>query len=127
MKKILASLATIFMAVGHFSQTFALTFDDLNPLNPAIGGGTAANQKELSTPGSIIGRAYQYIFPIAGLILFVMIVWGGFEMLSGAASAKAKDAGKQRVTAAIGGFLLLFSTYWIVQIVEAVFGVTILK
>ncbi|NCN24376.1 MAG: hypothetical protein GW945_02745 [Candidatus Pacebacteria bacterium] len=55
-----------------------------------------------------------------------MLSWAGFEMLAGASSEKSLDAGKQRATAAIVGFLLLFVSYWIMQIVEVIFGITIL-
>jgi hypothetical protein len=67
-----------------------------------------------------------FAFPIAGIILFLMIVWGGFEMVTGATNAKSMDAGKQRITAAVIGFILLFSSYWLMQIIETVFGLAIL-
>lgn len=98
------------------------TFRNLNPLYI----GESDYRVQLSTPRGIISRALTFAFPLGGIILFVMIVWGGFEMLSGAATKKSLDAGRERVTAAIIGFILLFSSYWIVQIVEAVFGVRIL-
>jgi len=98
------------------------TFRNLNPLNR----GDAAIAARLSSPGGIIGRVLLFAFPLAGLILFAMIVWGGFEMLTGAASSKGMDAGKQRVTNAIIGFIILFSSYWIIQIVQTVFGIAIL-
>jgi hypothetical protein len=98
------------------------TFRNLNPLYI----GNSEYKTQLSTPRGIISRALTFAFPLGGIILFVMIVWGGFEMLSGAATKKSLDAGRERVTAAIIGFILLFSSYWIVQIVEAVFGVRIL-
>jgi hypothetical protein len=47
-------------------------------------------------------------------------------MMMGAADTKSFDAGKQRVTAAVIGFVLLFCSYWIAQIVQFIFGVTIL-
>jgi len=106
------------------------TFDALNPLK--IGGNqdmtkteASAYAQELSTPGGIISRLIKFLFPLAGLVLFVMLVWGGLEIMLGAVSKKV-DAGKQRVTAAIVGFLLLFSSYWIWQILQVVFGVKIL-
>ena len=55
-----------------------------------------------------------------------MLSWGGFEMLTGAADPKAQEAGKQRITAAIIGFLLLFASYWLAQLVQAIFGISIL-
>jgi len=76
--------------------------------------------------GNFINEALNFIFPLAGLVLFIMIVWGGFEMLTGAASKKNLDAGKQRIMAAIVGFILLFCSYWIIQIVEQITGVNIL-
>jgi hypothetical protein len=100
------------------------TLDALNPLtqlgNPGVTG-------QLNTPGAVISRFLtSFAFPIAGLILFIMLVWGGFEILSGAASKKSMDAGRQRIQSALLGFFLLFISYWIVQLIEYVFGVTIL-
>ncbi len=107
------------------------TFDILNPLQ--IGGGENINVEaasdfatDLSTPGGIVTRLLEFAFPLAGLLLFLMLVWGGFEILAGSATKKSVDAGKQRITAAILGFLLLFATYWIGQLLEVVFGVVIL-
>lgn len=106
------------------------TFDALNPLQIAGGETVEASApseyaEQLSTPGGIITRMLEFIFPIAGLILFLMISWGGFEVLSGAGDSSKVTAGKQRVTAAIVGFLILFASYWMVQIMELVFGVVI--
>lgn len=98
------------------------TFEDLDPL--AISGSGAKD--ELSTPGGVLGRLLELIFPLAGLMLFLLIVWGGFEILASSASQKGIEAGKNRITAAVIGYLLLFSTYWMLQILEVVFGFRIL-
>lgn len=107
------------------------TFDAVNPLNIAGGDNIDAStpsefKDELSTPGGIISRALTFIFPLAGLLLFALLVWGGFEMLAGSPTKKSMESGKNRVTAAIAGFFLLFAAYWIWQIVEVIFGVAIL-
>lgn len=77
------------------------------------------------TPGSFISTAFPYLFAIAGLILFVMIVWGGLEIMLGASNPKSAESGKQRITSAIIGFFLLFSVFWIGQIVQIIFGLNI--
>lgn len=106
-------------------------FDLVDPLQHG-GGQTvlddvpSAYASQLRSPGGIVSRLLVFAFPIAGLILFMMLVWAGFEMLVGAPSKKSIDAGKQRATAALVGFLLLFATYWIFQIIEVVFGVRII-
>ncbi|MDA1079986.1 MAG: hypothetical protein O2840_04850 [bacterium] len=101
------------------------TLETFNALNPLITEGSA-QAKRLSTPGGIVTRFLQFAFPIAGLILFAMLSWAGFEILAGASNQKSLDAGKQRATAAFVGFLLLFASYWLMQIVEVIFGISIL-
>lgn len=96
-------------------------FSALNPLGESQGV-----DEDLSTPRGIISRIFVFGFPLAGFILFIMLIWGGFETLSGAADKKSLDAGRQRITAAVFGFLMLFASYWIIQIVEYIFNVTIL-
>jgi hypothetical protein len=109
-------------------------FDALNPLKIAGGvgglspgsGGASPHAAELSTPGGIISRLLNYSFVVAGMILFVMIVVSGFQMVAGATNQKSIQDGQQRATAAVVGFVILFCTYWIIQIVSLILGVTIL-
>lgn len=99
----------------------AETLDSLNPLKIAEG------DESLSNPGTLISKAVNnFVFPIAGIILFLMLVFGGFQMLLGATNNKSLEEGKQRVTSAIIGFIILFASYWIVQLIELIFGFSIL-
>lgn len=77
-------------------------------------------------PGLVINRALIFLFPIAGFVLFIMFVWGGFDMLARASTKKSIEAGRNRAVAALIGFGLLFASYWIIQVVELIFGVRIL-
>ena len=102
-----------------------VTGETLNSLNPLAIGGSSL---DLSTPGKIISRALgSFVFPIAGIILFVILVLGGFQMLTGAASSKGLEEGKQKITSAILGFIILFAAYWIAQLLELIFGIGILS
>ncbi len=74
------------------------------------------------TPSSIFNDAMPYLFSIAGLILFVMLVWGAFEIMMGAGDPKNAESGKKRITAAVTGFILLFLSYWIGQVIQYIFG-----
>lgn len=78
------------------------------------------------SPAAIINRVLLFIFPLAGLILFVMLVWGGLDILSKAHSSSGLKAGRERITAALIGFFLLFISFWIIQIIEWIFGLSIL-
>lgn len=99
----------------------AQLLDDIDPIKQL---GSADSPDSI---GSALTRFLNYFaFPIAGLILFVMLIWGGFEILAQSATKKSIDAGKQRITNALVGFFLLFASYWIAQLIEVIFGVTIL-
>ena len=97
-------------------------------VNPFTLGGVSGiiNLFRFSKPGGILSALLPWLFTFAGLILFVMLLWGGFEMLSGAATPQSQQAGKQRITAALTGFALLFMSYWFAQIIEYIFGLNIL-
>ncbi len=82
-------------------------------------------QSRFGSPGAIISTAMPYLFGIAGMILFVMIVWGGIEIMMGASDPKSAENGKNRITSAIIGFLILFGSFWIGQIVQIIFGINI--
>ena len=114
-----------------FAINEPVTAQDLEKLNPLVMFGNDPVKIDVLPAGKVslaglINRSLKFIFPLAGLLLFLMLVWGGFEMLTGVASKKNMDAGKQRVTAALIGFLLLFVAYWVAQMVEYVTGVVIL-
>ena len=83
------------------------------------------NIAQFSTPGGIISRFLPFIISGAGLILFVMLIWGSFEIMLGAANPKSAESGKQRITSALIGFFILFSVYWIAQIIQVIFGINI--
>ena len=98
---------------------------DFNALNAAIGfqGGSI----DTSTLGGIIGSFLPYILTIAGLILFGMLIMGGFTMLSGAADKESQEKGQKQVTSAIIGFLIIFLAYWIAQILQIIFKINIVS
>ena len=80
----------------------------------------------LSTPGGIISELLPIALMIAGLILFGMLVSGGFQVMTAVQDPSQADAGKKKISAAVIGFLLLFSSYWIAQLMEVLFGISIL-
>lgn len=85
----------------------------------------------LFTPGSvknigpIINLVIPYLFVIAGLILLFMLILGGIGMMLSANNENGLKKAQGQITNALLGFLMLFISYWIVQIIEAVLGITI--
>lgn len=66
---------------------------------------------------------------IAGIIMLFLLVFGGIMMIASAGQDDPQKAaqGKKAVTAAVIGFIIIFASYWIVQIIEYLTGVPILR
>ena len=71
-----------------------------------------------------ISQILPNIYVIAGIILFFLLVGGGLMFIFSAGQENPEGAakGKQAVTAALLGFLIIFASYWIMQIIQIITG-----
>ena len=78
--------------------------------------------------GQIVSIVLANSITIAGVILLFLIAFFGLGMISGAGQndPQKKAQGKNAVTAAIIGFLIILSTYMIIQLIQLVTGIQIL-
>jgi hypothetical protein len=76
--------------------------------------------------GGVITVALKFIFAAAGIALLLMIISAGFELLSSAGDAKKLESGKQRLTNAVIGFVIIFVAFWITQIAGKIFGIDLI-
>jgi uncharacterized membrane protein len=95
---------------------------NFSELNSAIGLKSSTNNI-----GSIVNLFLPATLTLAGLILFVMLVMGGFTMMTGAADKEAQEKGKKMITSALIGFFIIFLSYWIAQILQVIFQINILS
>lgn len=77
--------------------------------------------------GSLVSAILPNFYVVAGLLLFFLLIFGGFSLIMGAGGSNPQQAekGKQAITAAVVGFLIVFLSYWIIQIIEIVTGINI--
>lgn len=74
-------------------------------------------------PASLINNVLtQYLLPGAGLIMFLFLIFGGFQIMFSGGDPKAVEAGKSKITTALIGFIIVFVSYWIVQAIAIAFG-----
>lgn len=92
---------------------------NFNQLNQAIG----LNQN-LNTLGGTISAIIPYLFGIAGFLLLLYLIFGGFSYMMSAGDPKAAESAKQKITNAVIGFVIIFVAYWLVQILGVVLGIT---
>jgi len=96
--------------------------ENLDLVSTFVGGAGSTSQiaNIYSTPASLVNVLIKNVFVIAGIILFITILWAGFKFIQ--SGAKGKDEAKSILTVAITGFIIMFAAYWIVQIIGIVTG-----
>lgn len=92
-----------------------------------LGTGKSISQT-YTEPASLVTLIVKNGLTIAGIIFLVLLIAGGFMMIASAGSGDQKKAAtaKTMVTDAVIGFLVIFLSYFIIQIVEVITGLTIL-
>lgn len=88
-------------------------------------GSTATS--EYSSTSDLINNILPNVYIAGGLVIFFMIVFGGFTIIAGAGNPDKIKDGTKTITSAIMGLLVLFASYWIIQIIQLVTGASILN
>jgi hypothetical protein len=76
-----------------------------------------------ATIGELVGALLPYIFAGAGLLLLLFLVFGGLSLMLSRGDPKAVQSAKDKITGALIGFIIVFASYWIVQIVGRILGI----
>jgi Zn-dependent protease with chaperone function len=77
---------------------------------------------------SLVSSFLQNAFTVSTIILLFLLVFGGITFIAGAGSGDEKKTSqaKSALTSALIGFAVVFSAYFIVQIIQVITGVQIL-
>jgi len=85
--------------------------------------------ESIGTLGKIISDLLDNVYLLAGIILFILLIVGGLSFIMGAGEENPEKAkkGKQAITAALIGFVIIFCSFWIIRIIEVLTGLSILN
>jgi hypothetical protein len=111
------------MSFNLVPQAYANSDFDLGE-KYTLGIGGREVREVYSTPADLVNLLASNIMVIGGIILFFMVILAGFKFLQD--SSKGKEEAINIMKAALVGFILMFSAYWIVQIVKVITGTDIL-
>lgn len=75
--------------------------------------------------GPLMSNALSLLFFFAGLLTFVFIVIGGIQWITAGGDAKAAQAARDRITAAVVGLIVVVAAFAITLILGQVFGINI--
>ncbi len=73
--------------------------------------------------GDLINDILPLIYSIAGILLLLYLIMGGLGLMTSAGDPKKVEASKHRITNAIIGIVIIFASYWIIQLVSTLLGV----
>ena len=79
-----------------------------------------------STIADIFSALIPYIYVVAGIILLFLIVMGGIGMMTAAGNPDKIKAAQGKITAGLIGFLVIFISYFVAQILELVLGIKLI-
>lgn len=103
-------------------QLLAINIGQL-PLN----GGTISSK--YPTIGSFLSIIVKNSITIIGIILLFSLIYGGllFIINAGSGDSKKTDQAKGIITNTLIGFAVVFSAYFIIQIIQVITGLDILN
>lgn len=97
-------------------------------LESAIGLKIGPEGKVLGiTLGDIIGSLVPFLLTLAGLLLLLYLIYGGFSLMMSRGDPKAMEAAKGKITNAAIGFAIVFTAYWLVQLLGQILGIEQIK
>ena len=79
----------------------------------------------LSNPtiGNIIKTIIPYIYTSAGILLLLYLIYGGFSYITSLGDPKGIQTAKGKITNALVGFLIVFFSYFIIQLIAEIFNI----
>jgi hypothetical protein len=83
----------------------------------------ATGQNQTTTIGSLISKIIPYLFTIAGIILLLFLILSGFQFIFAAGDPKKIESAKAHITSALIGFVIVFISYWLVQVLARIFNI----
>ncbi|MCX7996202.1 MAG: pilin [Patescibacteria group bacterium] len=79
---------------------------------------------DIQNIGDIVNIVLPFLYGIAGVILFLVIIWGGYDILFSAGNADKVGAGRMKIISGLIGFVLLVVAYLLARIFAYMFGLS---
>ena len=82
---------------------------------------------EFQSVGTLISAWLPNVYILGGILVLILIIASGFMWITNAGDIKKIEESQKILTFAIMGFIFLFASYWIIQIVQVLTGIPILN
>jgi len=92
--------------------------------NPTPSPGETADVATIGSLVTVFSNVIQAVTALAGIVLFVMLVIGGYTFLFSGGDQKKLEKAKGTLTSAIIGLVILVCSYLILMLIQKATGVT---
>lgn len=75
--------------------------------------------------GIVFENLVSALLALGGIVLFVMLLLGGFKYLTAGGDPKKAEEAKKTLTYAIGGLVLLVGSFLILQLIQDITGANV--
>lgn len=79
------------------------------------------------TVGGLVAGLVKLVLIVAALVFFFILVIGGIRWILSGGDKAATEAARNQITAALVGLVIVFSAWAIIQLIDALFGVSIIE
>jgi hypothetical protein len=81
----------------------------------------------ISDLGGLFERVVTYALGFAGIVLFILLIVGGFKFITSGGDPKAVEGARKTLTSAIAGLAIILVAYLILVLISNVTGVDVTK
>ena len=75
--------------------------------------------------GNILQKLLGYALGLAGIVLFILLIVGGFQFITSGGDPKAAEGAKKTITSAIIGLIVILVSFIILVIIRNITGVDV--
>jgi hypothetical protein len=81
----------------------------------------------ISDLGTVFSNVVSYALGFAGIVLFVLLIVGGFKFITSGGDPKAVESARKTITSAITGLVIILVSYLILVLISNITGVDVTK
>jgi len=85
----------------------------------------ATDVAKLQDLEGIFGNVVNAVLGLAGIVLFIMLILGGFSYITSGSDPKKVESARNTLTYAIGGMIFIALAYLILKFIETFTGVPV--
>lgn len=75
--------------------------------------------------GDIFSNVVSYLLGFVAIVLFILLIIGGFKFITAGSDPKAAESAKKTLTSALAGLMIILLSYIILALITRITGVDV--